>query len=297
MQKDKTIVALGEVLWDCFSDGKRLGGAPFNFAYHVGKLGAKSFLLSAIGSDDNGIEAKTKAEKLGINTTLLQINGYPTGSVIVETDTNGIPEYNISSPAAWDYIELKEGCQDLIKQADVLCFGSLAQRNEVSRSTIQFLIDNASSSSLVVFDINLRQDFYTDGIIIRSLESANILKLNEEELPIVCRSSGISLKDEKKAVEEISNKYNLDLIAYTKGESGSYLYSNGEFSFLRTPKVSISDTVGAGDAFTAAVVVGFTQSHPLTQIHQQAVDLAAFVCTKHGATPHYNLITEYLTHD
>jgi fructokinase len=287
MSDNRTIVAIGEVLWDCFPEGKQLGGAPFNFVYHAGKLGANSFLVTAIGNDKYGIEAKNKADKLDINTSLFQINEYPTGTVIVNTDVNGIPDYNISLPAAWDHIELREGDKNLIQQADVLCFGSLAQRNEVSRNTIQCLIDNASPSTLVVFDINLRQDFYNDEIIIRSLERTNILKLNEDELPIVSRIMGMDNKDEKETIEEISARYGISLIAYTKGKSGSYLYDTKEFSFLTTPKVNVLDTVGAGDAFTASIVKGYMESLNLRQIHQQAVELAAFVCTKQGATPSY----------
>lgn len=288
MSVNKTIVAIGEVLWDCFPDGKQLGGAPFNFVYHAGKLGTKSFLLTAVGDDEYGIEAKKTTEELDINTRLFQINEYSTGTVQVKTNVNGIPDYSISTPAAWDYIQMKEGDKDLIKQADVLCFGTLAQRNEVSRNAIQCLIDNASPSTLVVFDINLRQDYYSDEIIIRSLEKTNILKLNEDELPIVCRILGIGIKDEKKAIEKISLRYDISLIAYTKGQSGSYLYNTEEFSFLTTPKVNVSDTVGAGDAFSASIVIGYLESLSLRQIHQQAVELSAFVCTKQGATPAYN---------
>ena len=287
MSDHKTIVAIGEVLWDCFPEGRQLGGAPFNFVYHTGKLGAKSFLLSAIGNDEYGTEVKRTAEELNISARLFQINEYPTGTVIVKTDVNGIPKYNISSPAAWDHIELKEGDKKMIQQADVLCFGSLAQRNKVSRNTIQYLIDNASPSALVVFDMNIRQDYYTDEIIIRSLQVANILKLNEDELQIVCRILGIDLEDEKKSIEEISARYGVALTAYTKGTSGSYLYNTKEFSFLATPKVNVSDTVGAGDAFTASIVKGYLESLSLRQIHQQAVELATFVCTKQGATPSY----------
>lgn len=283
----KTIVAIGEVLWDCFPEGKQLGGAPFNFVYHAGKLGARPFLLSAVGNDKYGIEAKNTAEDLEINTSLFQINKNPTGKVIVKTDVNGIPDYNFSSPAAWDHIELKDEDKNLIQQADVLCFGSLAQRNEVSRNTIQCLIKIVSPSTLVVFDINLRQGYFTYEIIIKSLKGANILKLNEDELPIVCRIAKIGIKDEKMAIKELSLRYGISLIVYTKGPSGSYLYNTKGFSFLTTPKVNVLDTVGAGDAFTAAIVIGYLKSLSLRQIHQQAIELASFVCTKQGATPEY----------
>ena len=283
----KTIVAIGEILWDCFPEGKQLGGAPFNFAYHAGKLGTKAFLLSAIGNDREGNEAKVKAESLSIETILLQINEYPTGTVVVKTDVNGIPDYRISSPAAWDHIERKERDKDIIQKADALCFGSLAQRNKVSRNTIQYLIDTASPSTLIVFDINLRQHFYTEETIVESLKKTDVLKLNEDELPVVCQLSDIDCKSEKKAIQAICSMYNIALIAYTKGESGSYLYNNEEFSFMESPKVNVSDTVGAGDAFTAALVTGYMDRMDLRRIHRRSIDLAAFVCTKEGATPEY----------
>ena len=282
------IIGIGELLWDMLPAGKQIGGAPCNFAYHAQQLGAKGKVVSAIGNDTLGDEILAALSEKKIDTQFILRNEYPTGTVDITLDNHGIPAYAIQENVAWDFIEFTETLLETLKKADAVCFGSLAQRSAVSRKTISKLLEACPAECLKVFDINIRQHFYRSEIIEKSLQLSNILKLNEEELPVVCRLFGLE-GDRQEQLHQLLRRFNLNLIAYTLGSQGSYLITPKEESYLPTPKVTVKDSVGAGDSFTAALLTGLLQQKPLPEIHQTAVTTAAFVCTKHGAMPEYNI--------
>lgn len=286
--KVQHVIGIGELLWDVLPEGKKLGGAPCNFAYHAQKLGAKAMVVSAVGHDESGRELLQELDGKNISAELIQLNDKPTGTVDVKLNANGVPEYTIHENVAWDYIAYDDLLRQKIVEADIVCFGSLAQRNAVSRESITKILDCSRDEKLIVFDINLRQNFYTTEIIHESMQLSNVLKLNENELPAVCDMLGITAGTEESQVLELIKKYNLKLVAYTKGSNGSLLMIPSEKSFLPTPQVKVKDTVGAGDSFTAAMVIGFAYGHSLKEIHKNAVEIAAFVCTQDGAMPDYN---------
>jgi fructokinase len=285
------VIGIGELLWDMLPDGKQLGGAPANFAYHAQQVGAKGAILSAIGNDLLGSEIGLDIEKLKIQSLISKAN-YPTGTVAVTIKDNGIPSYEIVENVAWDMISLCEDAKIELKKADAICFGSLAQRNSVSRDSIIEAIGFTSEKCLKVFDINLRQHFYNKEVIKNSLDICNVLKINDEELLVLSDMFGWEGSDIEKC-QFLMQHYQLELLALTCGENGSYLFSEEEQSFLETPKVEVADTVGAGDSFTGAMIMGKLQNKPLSEIHQMAVKVSAFVCTQKGATPSYDLENIY----
>ncbi|GJM62989.1 carbohydrate kinase [Persicobacter diffluens] len=283
--KQYKIIGIGEILWDLLPGGKQLGGAPGNFAFHCQQLGAQSYLLSAVGKDGLGdeIQQQLNAQHLGRYITVLPAQ--PTGTVEVELSSNGIPQYTIHEDVAWDYIPFSPEIQVLAEAAHAICFGSLAQRSAVSASTIRRLLKSAPEDCLKVFDINLRQHFYSKVIIEDSLRLCNVLKINKEELMVLQEFYHLP-SEEIAALKSLIGQYQLKWIALTKGAEGSILMdARGEVSELSSPKVVVSDTVGAGDAFTAALVMGILKGQPLKDLHAQAVKIAAFVCTQKGAMP------------
>lgn len=286
--KVQHVIGIGELLWDVLPDGKKLGGAPCNFAYHAQKLGAEASVVSAVGRDDNGRELLHELEVKNVSTKLIQLSDKPTGTVDVKLNADGVPEYTIHENVAWDYIAHDKSLQQKVDGADIICFGSLAQRNAVSRKSMEKLLGCSGNGKLIVFDINLRQSFYTKEIIEASMQLSNVLKLNEDELPVVCTMLGITADTEENQVLELIEKYNFKLVAYTKGSNGSLLMTPSEKSFLPTPQVKVKDTVGAGDSFTAAMAIGFANGDSLSKIHKKAVEISAFVCTQNGAMPDYN---------
>jgi fructokinase len=286
--KDTIIaIGIGELLWDLLPEGKKLGGAPCNFVYHAQQHGAKAFAISAIGDDDYGKEILAVLDSKDISTKQIQVNDKPTGTVDVLLDERGIPEYTIHEGVAWDFLALNEDMLEIASQADVICFGSLAQRSEVSRETIAKLLRCSKPEAIVVCDINLRQQFYSKAVIEESLMWCNVLKLNEDELPVISELLEVESTAEEAQISELLERFNLSLVAFTQGSEGSLLVTPHEKSYLSTPRVDVKDTVGAGDSFTAAMTVGFALGEPLKEIHQKAVDLSAFVCTQDGAMPEY----------
>ena len=279
------IIGLGEILWDMLPGGKILGGAPANFAYHCSQLGAESFVISAIGKDEPGCEILENVEQMDLPCEYLFIEErYPTSTVTVRLDTQGHPEYNIHKNVAWDYIPVEETALDLVSGADAICFGSLAQRSPISRRSIQSYLGNTTADCLKVFDINLRQNYYTRDIIETSLDVTDVLKLNDDELIIL--ADLFSLKgDENMQIDSLLQAHDLKLIALTRGAEGSSLYNGSERSDYRSEAVCTVDTVGAGDSFTAAVVMSYLKGMALEDMHSLASELAAFVCTQKGATP------------
>ena len=283
---NQLVIGIGEALWDVLPEGKKIGGAPANFAYHVKQFGLDSCAVSAIGDDALGKELIENFKDKGVNF-LLETVPYPTGTVQVEIDQAGIPQYDIKENVAWDNIVLTDELKELAKKTRAICFGSLAQRNIISRETINEFLDNipAENNPLIVFDINLRQGFYNKDILTNSMERCNVLKINDEELVTISRMFGYPGIDLMDKCWILLGKYNLKMLILTCGINGSYVFTPGNVSFLPTPKVEVADTVGAGDSFTAAFIASILKGADVATAHRKAVDTSAFVCTQQGAMP------------
>lgn len=279
-------VGMGEALWDVLPEGKKIGGAPANFAYHVSQFGLPSCVVSAIGDDALGKEIIENFTSKGLDQLIAEVP-YPTGTVQVEIDQTGIPLYDIKENVAWDNIPYTEHLDALAKRTKAVCFGSLAQRNVVSRETINHFLDTMpkDDDSLIVFDVNLRQGFYNKEILCKSMQNCNILKINDEELITVSRMFGYPGIDLQDKCWILLGKYNLKMLILTCGINGSYVFTPGNVSFQPTPKVEVADTVGAGDSFTAAFIASILKGKSVTEAHTIAVKTSAFVCTQKGAMP------------
>ena len=287
------VVGLGEVLWDVLPEGKKLGGAPANFAYHAGQfLGMDNTIaVSALGEDKLADETIEALKEHGLNDLLPRVP-YPTGTVQVQLDEQGIPTYDIKENVAWDNIPFDDDIAQIARNCRAVCFGSLAQRNVVSRETIQKFLDATPADCLKIFDINLRQQFYTQEILRESFQRCNILKINDEELVLIGRMFGYPGLDIENKCWLILGKYNLDMLVLTCGTNGSYVFTPGHVSFQETPKVKVADTVGAGDSFTGSFVGSILNGKSVPEAHQTAVKVSAYVCTQNGAMP--TLPTELL---
>ena len=282
------VIGIGELLWDVLPEGKKLGGAPCNFVYHAQQQGANGNVLSAVGDDMLGEEIIEVLKQKNLNTDLIQVNNRPTSTVDVTLNAAGVPEYRIHENVAWDNIGFNESCRQKAVEADIICFGSLAQRSATSRQSIEQILRSSKPSALIVYDINLRQSYYSKEIIENSLQLCNVLKLNEEELPVVSSLLKLSSTDDEAQIMELIKRYDLKLVAFTRGSEGSLLITPTEKSELPTPRVEVKDTVGAGDSFTAATMVGFAREKLLKELHQKAVEISAFVCMSNGAMPDYD---------
>ncbi len=280
------VVGLGEVLWDVLPEGKKLGGAPANFAYHAGQfLGMdETIAVSALGNDKLADETIEALKEHGLNDLLPRVP-YPTGTVQVQLDEQGIPTYDIKENVAWDNIPFDDDIAAIARNCRAVCFGSLAQRNVVSRATIQKFLDATPDDCVKIFDINLRQQFYTMEIIRESLQRCNILKINDEELVLIGRMFGYPGLDIENKCWLILGKYNLDMLVLTCGTNGSYVFTPGQKSFQETPKVTVADTVGAGDSFTGSFCAAILNGKPMAEAHKLAVEVSAYVCTQNGAMP------------
>lgn len=280
------IVGMGEALWDVLPEGKKIGGAPANFAYHISQFGFDSRVVSAIGNDKLGNEILTNFDGKGLHYKIEKVP-YPTGTVQVELDEAGVPCYDIKENVAWDNIPFTPELEELALRTRSICFGSLAQRSIVSRETINKFLDKMpdGEGQCKIFDINLRQGFYTKEILCNSFRKCNILKINDEELITISRMFGYPGIDLQDKCWILLAKYNLKMLILTCGVNGSYVFTPGTVSFVETPKVEVADTVGAGDSFTAAFVAAILKGKPVTEAHKLAVDVSAFVCTQHGAMP------------
>ncbi len=283
---NEIVVGMGETLWDVLPEGKKIGGAPANFAYHVSQFGLPSCVVSAIGDDALGKEIIENFTSKGLDQLIAEVP-YPTGTVQVEIDQTGIPLYDIKENVAWDNIPYTEHLDALAKRTKAVCFGSLAQRNVVSRETINHFLDTMpkDDDSLIVFDVNLRQGFYNKEILCKSMQNCNILKINDEELITVSRMFGYPGIDLQDKCWILLGKYNLKMLILTCGINGSYVFTPGNVSFQPTPKVEVADTVGAGDSFTAAFIASILKGKSVTEAHTIAVKTSAFVCTQKGAMP------------
>lgn len=281
------IVGIGEVLWDVFPHSRNFGGAPANFAYFVKKLGQNGLVASKVGDDFLGKEIMDSLFKLGLAGDFIQIDSeHPTGTVDVKIDDNGQPDYIINKNVAWDFLEFSDRWKKLAKEADVICFGTLAQRSLRSRRTIIDFLKMARSSTIKVFDINLRQNFYSLKTIVQSLELATILKLNTEELRILKNLMGYSSeKNDINFCRRLMNEYGIKLVCLTRGEDGSLLMDESDYYDHPGYKISVADTVGAGDAFTAAVVIKYLDGRTLEEMSNSANRLGSWVSSHTGPTP------------
>ena len=279
------VVGLGETLWDLFPDGAVWGGAPGNVACDAAGLGARSFMVSRVGCDPLGDQGIAALESLGVDCTHLQRDPrHPTGTVAVTLAPAGDASYVFATDTAWDHLEWEPGLDQLAAAADAVCFGTLGQRSEESKQTIRRFLA-AATRAVRVFDVNLRQHFYSPELIRESLTLATVLKLNDEELPVVAAACGVVENDPVAAVRRLADRYGLRLAALTRAAAGSVLAADGVVSTRPAVAPVIVDTVGAGDAFTAAVITGLLCGRPLEAIHDHASRLAAFVCGCRGATP------------
>ena len=278
------IVGLGEALWDVLPDGKKLGGAPANFAYHAAQFGLDTIAISALGEDKLAEETIEALKEHNLNYLMPRVP-YPTGTVQVTLTGDGIPTYDIKENVAWDNIPFTDEMMEIAKNARAVCFGSLAQRNVVSRENIHKFLDATPEDCVKIFDINLRQQFYTKEVIKESLKRCNILKINDEELVLIGRMFGYPGLDIENKCWLILGKYNLDMLVLTCGTNGSYVFTPGQMSFQETPKVEVADTVGAGDSFTGSFCASILNGKPVPEAHKTAVQVSAFVCTQNGAMP------------
>ena len=280
----KYIVGLGEILFDVLPTGSQLGGAPANFAYHAGQHGLHSVAVSAIGKDALGDEALRLLDEKNLKYVMPMVD-YPTGTVQVTLDAEGVPAYDIKQGVAWDNIPFTDDIKEVAANTGAVCWGSLAQRSAVSRDTIYKFLDHTSSDCLKIFDINLRQHFYNKDIICESLRRCNVLKINDEELVTIGRLFGYPGLDIENKCWLILGKYNLDMLVLTCGVNGSYVFAPGFSSFQETPKVEVVDTVGAGDSFTGTFCASILKGKSIAEAHKLAVEVSAYVCTQSGAMP------------
>ena len=289
MKTKRYVVGLGEVLWDVLPEGKKLGGAPANFAYHAGQFigNDNTIAISAIGEDELAEETLVALRQHGLNDLLPKVP-YPTGTVQVQLDAQGIPTYDIKENVAWDNIPYDNDIKQIASSCRAVCFGSLAQRNVVSRATIHRFLDDTPDDCLKIFDINLRQQFYTKEIIEGSFKRCNILKINDEELVIINRMFGFESLDMRTTCQQLLENYSLDMVVLTCGTNGSYVFTPNITSFQETPKVTVADTVGAGDSFTGSFCAAILNGKSIEEAHKIAVRVSAFVCTQNGAMPKYS---------
>jgi fructokinase len=281
-----TTVGLGELLWDVLPEGRQLGGAPANFAYMTNLLGDEGIVASRIGKDDLGAETKRRLAHLGLSTEWVQFDAeHQTGMARVEVDAQGQPNFRFAEPVAWDFLEWTEGWQFLAQRADAVCFGTLAQRWPNSRQTIRAFLGGVRPETVRVFDVNLRQSFYSAEVLADSAANANIIKLNHDELPTVERLLGFPFRDEESAARRLLEAFRVKLVCVTRGAEGSLLVterSRHEHPGIRT---NVADTVGSGDAFTAALTYHYLRRASLATMNEAANRMGSWVASQTGATP------------
>jgi len=278
------VAGIGEILYDVLPEGKQLGGAPSNFVFHAKALGLDAHLVTAVGNDRNGGEICEKLRSAGISLQYVQHVPFPTGTVQVTLDPGGIASYRIKKEVAWDHILWSDDIQKLASEVDAVCFGTLAQRSIQSYQSIQNFLTHTKKDCLKVFDINLRQTYFSREIIESSLQKSNILKLNREELEVIKNLFNLP-KSDTKALRVLLEQYRLHFIALTQGPAGSIIADQKNSYYCPAFPAAVQDTIGAGDSFTAAMILGKLRGLPLDQINQLASRVAAYVCSQAGATP------------
>ena len=277
---------MGEVLWDAFPDGDHFGGAPTNVAVHAAALGAAAAMVSAVGRDARGDAALERLVALGVDSSAVaRLAAHPTGVVTVRVDRAGVPSYDIAAGSAWDFIPWSAAVEQTARRADAISFGTLAQRSPVSRATIRRAVAATRAATWRLFDVNLRQSYYDADVLMASLDLANAIKLNDAELPIVARLCGLESVSVVDQLRELCQRFALRLAALTRGPGGSVLVSDQDVCEAAAPRTAVVDTVGAGDAFTAALLVGVLHDHSLDETNRRANAVAAYVCSQPGATP------------
>jgi len=286
------VIGFGELLWDMLPAGRQLGGAPANFSYQVMKQGLSALPVSCVGNDDLGRDALHLLRQAGLETSGIATCNHPTGTVTVTLDDRGVPEYDIRQGVAWDYITLTPPAIDAAKSAAALCFGTLAQRAEQSAATLHTLFELLPTGALRVFDVNLRQHHYSADILKQGCHHADILKLNDDELPIVCGLLGIAAPEDIRAphddhphpdIDKIRDHFNIGTVLVTCGARGSLVASEQGWSWLASLTVDVVDTIGAGDAFTAGFVAGVLAGESDIDAQARATNAAARACSHAGA--------------
>lgn len=281
------IAAIGEVLWDVFPDGPRFGGAPANFACTLSGLcrdRVRVHMVSSVGNDDLGSRALASLEKHEVDTTWVKTLDFATGKVQIQLNDQGVASYEFAENTAWDNLASTDELLSFVAGTDAICFGTLGQRNDVSKNTIQRAVSATKPESLRIFDVNLRPPFFTDQVILDSLEIANVLKLNDDELPMLAKLSNLE-GTEVELMQQLAKRYALRAVALTRGANGAVIVRGDEISSHPGVDTTLVDTVGAGDAFTAALTIGLLDSCELDLINSRACEVAAFVCSQPGATP------------
>jgi fructokinase len=283
-----TIVGIGEILWDMFPDGAQFGGAPANFACSVANLGdgqVDSYIVGAVGRDDLGTRALELLRERGVRTDCVAVVDQPTGQVLVHLDSTGQPTYEIATDTAWDNVPWSDELAAIAAKADAVCFGTLGQRSAVSRGAIERFVSATRPECLRILDVNLRPPFLDEETLRRSLRLSNVLKLNDAELPKIGASVGAS-GSEADVIAALHEDYKLRIVALTRGANGARLSSDdGEVSEVLGEKVTVRNTVGAGDSYTAAMTIGLLRGMQLEAINSWANRVAAYVCTQSGAAP------------
>jgi len=289
-----TVVGLGELLWDCFSDSRRPGGAPANVAYQAGQLGCRGVICSRVGIDAAGDEIVQFLDQHGLQTEFVQRDPVrPTGKVTVDATDSGSPKYTIHENVAWDALAFDVRTEQLMQVAHAVCFGTLAQRCETSRNSIQRCLSAVSADCLVVYDVNLRQDWFEKSWIENSLQLADVVKLNHEEAEAL---AGQLSMGEKQFARQALDRYGLELVCITRAEQGCFLISRDETIDVGGIDVEVADTVGAGDAFTAALIAARLENWPLSTTARFANEIGALVATRAGAMPELQVEFANLVH-
>jgi fructokinase len=280
-----TVFGIGELLWDLLPAGRQMGGAPANFAYHARALGAGGRVVSRVGDDELGRDLIGRLEGLGVPVNLITVDPiHGTGTVSVQLASNGQPCYTIHEGVAWDHLMPDAKVLESVASADAVCFGTLAQRCEPSRSTIRQLVAHSPATAVRVFDVNLRQDFYSQELLDASSRIANVVKLNDVELPVVSELLGFrgSQEDQMRA---LLDHYELRLVACTRGANGSAIWDGTTWCEVPGTPTKVVDTIGAGDSFTAAITLGMLANWELNRLGNAANQIATYVCSCAGGTP------------
>lgn len=281
----RLIVGIGELLWDILPGGRQLGGAPGNFAWHAQSLGHEGCVFSSVGDDPEGREAIERIAALGLATDGISIDPiHSTGRSTVTVDDEGVPSFRVHEDAAWDYIPMGPALEKAAPRVDAVFFGTLGQRAAKARQTTQAFLERLRPDSVRLFDLNLRPPWYGSVIIESGLAAATVVKLNTDELAVVSRLAGLQ-GSEPGRMAQLAEQFDLRAVALTRGPLGSMLYMDGGLSVEPAVPVKVVDTVGAGDAFAAALVAGILEGRDLDVINRRANRVASFVCSRPGATP------------
>jgi fructokinase len=280
------MVGIGELLWDILPNGRSLGGAPSNFAYHATLLGNRGVIASRVGNDELGHEALRELIRMGVEANYAQIDlEHLTGTVGVNIDGRGEPHFTVNPASAWDYLTLTHAWKDLAHEAQVICFGTLGQRCPGASATIHSFLNFSRSAALRIFDVNLRHYFFSAETLVSSLETANVVKFNSEELSVTARLLGLRGSGENELSRQLIGLYNLDLVALTRSEKGSLLFTERSVIEHKGYRVEVADTIGCGDAFTAALAHCLVRGLPLEEASEAANLMGAWVASRTGATP------------